>query len=209
MPRTSNIASFILVLAFSAISVPTSGASDDPKRPLELADVVAWKDIRHPSVSNDGRWFAYQLAPDEGDAEVVIRHTSSEKELRFPIGEPPRPQRRGPDTAPSKEVVFSEDSRWLGFTVFSSAEEKKEEKDDRVTEGNKLGLIDLSTDEKVEFENVKDFAFSGELATWIALHKAPEKKVDNEDKKENEKDRPQGSDSTSSRAGNGSHHEPR
>ena len=40
-------------------------------------------------LSNDGRWFAYQHAPNEGDAEVVLRSMQDGKETRIPIGEPP------------------------------------------------------------------------------------------------------------------------
>ena len=55
-------------------------------RQLTLNDLLTWKGIRSPALSNDGRWFAYILAPNEGDAEVVVRATAAgAKELRFPV----------------------------------------------------------------------------------------------------------------------------
>ena len=59
-------------------------------RQLTLNDLLTWKGIRTPQLSNDGKWVAYILAPNEGDAEVVARGTAADaKEMRFTIGEPP------------------------------------------------------------------------------------------------------------------------
>ena len=41
---------------------------------LDPADLAFWKNIRYTALSNDGQWFAYQLTPNEGDAEVVVGH---------------------------------------------------------------------------------------------------------------------------------------
>src|SRR5262245_35774956 len=55
-------------------------------RQLTLNDLLNWKQIRTPLLSNDGKWFAYNLGPNEGDAEVVIRGTGADgKEWRFPV----------------------------------------------------------------------------------------------------------------------------
>src|SRR4029453_8312968 len=71
--------------AASGSSAPTALKQLDP------ADLSFWKNIRFAALSNDGKWFAYQLAPNEGDAEVVVRPTAEGEERRFKIGEPPAP----------------------------------------------------------------------------------------------------------------------
>src|SRR5204862_6568086 len=58
-----------------------------PKRPVDVEDVIAWKTLGTPVLSNDGQWFGYRLAPQEGDAEVVVKAVRSDKTMRFPIGE--------------------------------------------------------------------------------------------------------------------------
>ncbi len=66
-------------------------------RQLTLNDLLTWKSIRNASISNDGKWFAYILGPNEGDAEVVIRGTAAgSKELRFPVGDAAALNRGGP-----------------------------------------------------------------------------------------------------------------
>ena len=91
-------------------------------RQLTLNDLLTWKGIRTPQLSNDGRWFAYVLAPNEGDAEVVIRPTSAGgKEWRFPVGSAPAPAggRGGPAGPPP--LVIAGNNKWVGFLVHASA----------------------------------------------------------------------------------------
>src|SRR5947209_18072355 len=65
-----------------------SATSNWAQKPIQLADILSWKRIQTPAVSNNGEWFAYRIGPAEGDAEVVIRNLKTSKESRFPIGDP-------------------------------------------------------------------------------------------------------------------------
>src|SRR5688572_8223173 len=58
------------------------------RRPIELQDIINWKTIGATALSNDGQWFAYRVAPGEGDAQVVVRSTRTGKETTFDVGEP-------------------------------------------------------------------------------------------------------------------------
>ena len=141
-------------------------------RPIELKDILAWKRIAAPVVSNDGQWFAHRIAPAEGDGEVVLRRLSDGKEWRFAVGEAPafggNPFAEGPV---SRELAFSEDSKWFAFTVYPGFREAKRLKKERKPLQNKVTLLNLATEKKTEFEKVKRFAFAGENAAWLALHK--------------------------------------
>ena len=61
------------------------------KTPLTLADLLAWKQIQTPAVSNDGQWFAYKLVPNDGTSEVVLTHLPDGKEQKYSIGQVVRP----------------------------------------------------------------------------------------------------------------------
>jgi dipeptidyl aminopeptidase/acylaminoacyl peptidase len=140
----------------------TSGETAKRPRPIEVADIANWKRIQQATVSNDGQWFAYRHQPNEGDSDVIIRRTSDSKELKFAAGE----------NAGFAPLTFSEDSKWLAFTTFPSAKETKRLKKERKPVQSKVALINLSTEKKTEFEKVRRFAFSGEQANWLALHKS-------------------------------------
>ena len=69
--------------------VPRYATSPAALKQLDPADLAFWKNVRFTALSNDGKWFAYQLTPNKGDAEVVVRPTAEGEERRFKIGEPP------------------------------------------------------------------------------------------------------------------------
>jgi len=154
----------------------------DAPRPMTLADIMAWKRITTPAVSNNGEWFAYRLAPSEGEAEVVAKNIKTGKELRFPIGDPAAsapapdpsaPPTPGPPPMATGALAISGDSHWLAFQAYPGTKEAKKLKKDRKPIQTRTVLVDLATGKKTEFDKVRRFAFSGEKSTAIALHRYP------------------------------------
>src|SRR5215831_18916171 len=99
----------------------------DAPRPMQLSDILGWKRITSPTLSNNGEWFAYRLAPAEGEAEVVVRNIKTGKDQRFPIGDPgasaPTPDPAAPPApiaiaAGGSSVALSGDSKWAAFQVY-------------------------------------------------------------------------------------------
>jgi dipeptidyl aminopeptidase/acylaminoacyl peptidase len=172
----------VLTLAL-AVLVPLLGpsASMQPaaKKAIALEDIITWKSIGSPAVSNDGQWFAYRLAPGEGDAQVVVRSTRSDKEMKFDIGEPGGGG--GPAAGPpglaglagGASVDFSEDSKWLAFTTYPTRAEAQRLRRQRRPLQNGVTIVNLATGEKHSVAKVRRFAFSGDASTWIALARYP------------------------------------
>ncbi|MCA9738449.1 MAG: S9 family peptidase, partial [Gemmatimonadetes bacterium] len=146
------------------------GAALPPLDPSNLAD---WKSIRWQQVSNDGAWFAYQVVPNEGDAEVVVRPTGDGEERRFPIGEPSGPAGFNPfGPAPRGPVALSGDGRWLAFTTYPTAEAAKKAKRDKKPLHNGVTVVELSTGEARSFERVRGHEFAGESPRFLVLQRA-------------------------------------
>jgi len=171
-------------LAVSAIAAPLAAqnAMSDASRPaatsagsstlkqLDPADLAFWKNVRFTALSNDGKWFAYQLTPNEGDAEVVVRPTAEGEERRFKIGEPPPPAGwfgGGGNTS----VVISDDAKWLGFFKYPTAADAKKLKKDRKPVQSGVVLLNLATGETREFDKVRRFSFAPKQANWVALQR--------------------------------------
>src|SRR5580658_3261728 len=119
---------FLVHLAVFFALVPRLGAADG-QRPLTIPDMLTWKRIQAPGISADGEWFAYRLAPAEGNAEVVIRNLKSGKELRFPIGDPGESAPAAAATpgppavaAGAADPAISADSRWAAFHSYPTTE---------------------------------------------------------------------------------------
>ena len=191
----------VLVLSLGSAAVlaaqqpaPVSG----PTKQLQPADLKAWKSIRSSVLSSDGKWFAYVLAPNEGDANVIIRSTGTDnKEFTFPIGSSDAAGRGGgggrggaaPD-AGGGPLSISADSRWVAFTVYPPTASGRGGRGGagrggrggggggaQTTDGtaqtpapqNKLAVVNLATGEKKEFDRVRRYAFNGDKPTWLAI----------------------------------------
>src|SRR5262249_37188981 len=104
-----------------------------------------------------------QVTPTEGDAELVLRQTRGDKEHKFPVG-----NSRG-----FAQMSFSQDNKWLAFTVSPPAKEAKAAAASGKPPQTKLMLLELATGNKAEFEKIRRFTFSGEASAWLAMHKQP------------------------------------
>jgi dipeptidyl aminopeptidase/acylaminoacyl peptidase len=146
-------------------------------RPMELADIIAWKNIGATAFSSDGRWVAYRMTPIEGDSEVFVKEVDGQRVHRFVAGELPSPGGGpggpGESGPPPSTLRFSEDSKWLALTVYPTREEAGRLKRQKRPIQTKVKLLDLASGKDVTIENVRRFAFAGERGGWIALQKAP------------------------------------
>ena len=61
------------------------------KKALTQTDWDRWRSIQSATLSNDGKWIAYTLAPQVGDGEFVVRSTTGPTEYRVPVGYISRP----------------------------------------------------------------------------------------------------------------------
>ena len=170
--------SLALILLFGSAAVaqqPQSVSSPATRsaagKQLTAADLKAWKGIRSSTLSNDGKWFAYILAPNEGDASVVIRSTADgAKETRFAIGEMPT-QGGGPFGAPGgATLTISGDNKWAAFTIYPTQREARRLRQQRRPVQNKVAVVNLATGQKTEFDKIRRFAFAGDKPQWIALY---------------------------------------
>ncbi|MBE3088341.1 MAG: S9 family peptidase, partial [Chloroflexi bacterium] len=156
------LVTFWMTLTLSYGPVGAAAPADASKpRPMELADVLAWKSINPAVVSNDGRWFAYRLVPAVGDSEVVVRQTQTEKAYRFPVG----------SSSGQATLAFSDNSAWLAFSVAPTAKELAQLKKQKKPAQTSVRLLNLATGLDMRVDKVRRVAFSGEQSTWVALQK--------------------------------------
>ncbi len=192
--RHSYAAAALFLFAFAPFVAAQQGAgSSRTTRQLQAADLKAWNTIRQSVLSNDGAWFAYVVAPNDGGATLVVRPTAAGgKETKYPIGEAAGGGGRGgvagADGA-GATLAISGDSRWVAYTIYPPpAAQAGGGRGGRgagrggrgggaatATEPaaapaqNKLGLLNLATGVTKEFDGVRRFAFNGDKPTWVAM----------------------------------------
>ena len=175
--RRPSLAAAILVLALVPLFGPAASMQQAPKRPIDIEDVVAWKAMGAATMSADGQWFGYRLAPQEGDADVVLKRTRGDnKELKFPAGEQPQGDGgggRGGAAAggPGASLAFSEDGKWAAFTTYPTHAAAQRLKRQRRPIQSSVVVVNLESGEKKEYPKIRRFSFSGESSNWIALHR--------------------------------------
>ena len=149
-----------LIVLVAAIALVPVGAQNAAKRAMDLEDILAFRALGTTALSKNGQWFAYRLSPLQGDSEVIIRGTSSDKEMKFPVGE-----------GAGGAVAFSDDSAWAAITISPTRKDAQANTRARRPNQTSVTIVNLATGDKVTVPKIRRFAFSGELAGWIAMHR--------------------------------------
>ncbi|MCR4373993.1 MAG: prolyl oligopeptidase family serine peptidase [Acidobacteria bacterium] len=159
MKRMRTRAVLVLPLVFVVAALVPATAQNTAKRPIGLEDILSFRAMTTTSLSPDGKWFAYRVAPLEGDSEVIVRSTSGAQEWKFPAGEGAGP------------MSFSGDSMWFAMaTSLTRADAVAARRARRPVQTSAL-IVNLSTGDKVSVPKIRRFAFSGEMGGWIAMHR--------------------------------------
>lgn len=129
-------------------------------RPIEIADMAAWKTIGTVAISANGQWTAWRILKSEGDAQVVVKSIQGKTEYSFPAGQG------------AGNIDFSQDGKWLAFTTHMTRKEQETAKKAKKPVVAKLALVNLSNGKQSIIERVRKFSFANERGDWLAIHKA-------------------------------------
>ena len=159
----SGLVPCVALLAVLSSRASVTGAAP-AKIPLDYKAYDGWCAIRGTVLSDDGRYAAYSLVPEDGDPTLVVHDVTTGKDVDEP---------RGTDPA------FSADGRFVVYVVRApNAEIHKAERAHKKPEElpkNGLGMLDLTTDTATTVERVKSFALAKDTGhdTLAYLLEAP------------------------------------
>lgn len=166
------------VSAMAVLSIGMlAAAAPAQKRPITPRDFDTWKSISGPALSNDGRWLAYGLFPQEGDGEVVVRDLKAGTDRRFPAGQlppppAPDPAAEGPEPPRAIRLNFTNDSKTLVFLAYATRgaldAAKKEKKGPAHEE---LVTVDLAGAIAVRTPDVKNFQLPEKADGFVTYQK--------------------------------------
>jgi dipeptidyl aminopeptidase/acylaminoacyl peptidase len=158
------------------------GVTAQTKRPLTHMDYDGWKNIQNQALSNDGKFLAYGLFPQEGDGEVVIRNLQTGTEWRQPAGARPlaTPNLESDEPPPPINITisFTADSHFVIFSVFpAKADTDKAKRERRRADDlpkNGMVIVDLSTGTPTRIERVRNFQIPEKVGGVVAYLREPE-----------------------------------
>jgi len=153
----------VALAAVLILLLPALAAAQQEKRPLTHDDYDSWKSIRSQQISPDGRWVSYQIQPQDGDGELVLRNVRGGTEVRYERG---------------TRAQFTRDSRFLVLLV-TPPEDSTEAARDAGKRGGDLPqpvltIVDLSDVSVTSIERVQNFNLPEEAGSWLAYLKAEE-----------------------------------
>jgi dipeptidyl aminopeptidase/acylaminoacyl peptidase len=166
-----------LRLLATAVLLVSAGLAQT-KRPLTHKDYDPWRAIVGQKLSNDGKFLAYGVFPQEGDGEVIIRNLVTGKEQREPAGSrpTPTPPTPGEETTAVETrnltLAFSADSKTVVFSTFSAkAAIDQAKKDKKPAPKDGIVIVDLASGKATRIERVKRFALADKAPGLLAYLK--------------------------------------
>jgi dipeptidyl aminopeptidase/acylaminoacyl peptidase len=147
------------VLAVFALLVLCAAPLDaqDP-RPIGFEAFEIWNEIGTRAISDDGAWVYFTLTKEDGDDELVVRHTTDATEYRIERGASP---------------TFAHGSSRVVYRVRPHVEAVREAEADRngETPRDSLGILDLTTGERSHEPLLQNFSVRDR---YLAIHLRPE-----------------------------------
>jgi dipeptidyl aminopeptidase/acylaminoacyl peptidase len=143
-PRRLALTCLALLLA-AAFAAAAPGT-----KTITFADLMKFRAIGGPAISDDGKVLAYGLQPDRGDGEAIVHALASGKTIRVPLGGSP---------------VISKDGRFVAMVVKVPFALSEKTGKDKPKPG--MALVDSISGAVKNFENVEKFAFSDD-GRWLA-----------------------------------------
>ncbi len=170
---------------FTATLLISVSLAQTGKRPLTHKDYDGWHSISSQHLSNDGKFLAYGVFPQEGDGEVIVRNLVTGQETHHAVGARPAPppaiaEEEGPPPQPRAVTIeFSADSRTLVFSTFASKADmdkaKKEKKTADQMPKDGMVILNLASGAVTKVDRVKQFHMPEDASGYLAyLKEAPE-----------------------------------
>ena len=167
LPSRPVLAAIVLALGVSTVpSLATS--SDTAKRPLELTDVMQFREIEQRVVSDNGEWLAFAAVPDFGDSEGVVVNTSTTQQ--YSVARADQPQ----INADGSYVAFRQRAPLLVREQAAHSEADDEQKE--AAKQTDLVVLATASGEQQLIADVERFAFTGDGTVLVRLHKKTDKK---------------------------------
>jgi dipeptidyl aminopeptidase/acylaminoacyl peptidase len=151
---------FKSILAVTLLLLVSASRAQAQKKPLTFADIMKFKQIESPVISDDGNWVAYSAQPDRGDGEVKVHSLASKRVYTIPRGARP---------------TFSKDARWVVMSVKPTAIELEKKEKDKDKPKSGMALLNTGTGDTLHVQAVESF-FLSEDSRWLAYLKSKDEK---------------------------------
>lgn len=146
------------ILLFCLLAL-TSIHAFSQKKPLDHTVYDGWESIAERQLSNDGKWVAFTVTPQEGDGRLMVMKSDGTSALEVPRG---------------YNVKFTPDNRFAVFMIKPTFNETRQARIKKARPDNMpkdtLAWVFLGQSEVKKIGRVKNYRMPVE-ASWITYHK--------------------------------------
>ncbi len=147
-----------LFIAFISILVFSQN-----KQPISPDVYDTWNSLHHDIISNNGKWFSYEINPQKGDGNLYVVESKSLFRDSF---------------SRAYNAEFSPDNTFLVFKIKAQADSIRKAKLNKVEESNfpkdSLGIYLLKKNILRKIERVKSFKLPKKTGNWLCVfHEKP------------------------------------
>lgn len=159
----------IVLLFFVILFSSKVDAQKTEKKPLSVNDFAAWNVIKNQSLSNDGKFLAYELNKQKGDGKLIVKNLENKKSDTIPRG---------------YSSSFSANSDFIVYKIkpaedsIRNAKKKKLKKE--LMPKDSIGILVFKKHRFYSFPDVVQYSVSKENSQWVAFIseiKKPAKKL--------------------------------
>ncbi|MCM1291262.1 MAG: prolyl oligopeptidase family serine peptidase [Prevotella sp.] len=142
------------IIAIAALTITLCATA---KKMLSHGDFDGWKSARNISLSNDGRWAAYSVQPQEGNGMLSLKDTRSNKVIEIERGYNPK---------------FTADSQWVIALIKPLYSDTRQGKIDKKKgfelPQDSLAIVNLKNGKVTKTPNVTGFKIGKDGGEWLA-----------------------------------------
>jgi dipeptidyl aminopeptidase/acylaminoacyl peptidase len=152
-----KLTGFFLLICILCSSLILNAQKTD-KKPLTINDFAAWKVIKNPIVSNDGKLTAFELNPQKGNGNLIVKWIDGKKTDTLSRG---------------FDAQFSNESDFIVYKIkqpedsIRNAKKKKLKKE--LMPKDSLGILVFKHTKAYAFPNLKQYSIPKENAQWVAF----------------------------------------
>ena len=153
MKHVSAFISSLMLILGSTLSVQAQGQ-------LTFEEVMKFEDITQSTISNQGNWLIYTVAPDRGDARVVVQSVSGTQKYELKLAYSP---------------TMTSDEAWVAAHTQAALAHRL--KDQRNAPKNGMALLSLEDGSVERIDSVARFEFSNN-GQWLVYQKLQSNEVE-------------------------------
>lgn len=143
-----------LILAICLIG--TVSFLNAQKKPLDHTVYDSWQSISERILSNDGKYIAFAVNPQEGDGNLIVQEVNGNYKKEYPRG---------------YGAEFTQDSRFLVFKIKPSFKDTRDakikKKKPEEMPKDSLAFLELGKDLAVKIPKIKSFKLADDSGNWL------------------------------------------